>query len=182
MAAAHRTTGTRTLFRTILSRCRTPAPGQTRTAPDPHRCLSSLPPPPGTWSSELSRLSHRDLYRLSVTDPDRFWGSAAADRLRWVKPFHRVRDCELSSGKFSWFLGGKLNVSGIYQLSDNLYWLSEVKSVNELKESNWRKKVIFKSTRGFKVYSKYRQSVSVIRVHHFNVAALIIDWYSVWKM
>ncbi|GLD71340.1 acetyl-coenzyme A synthetase 2-like, mitochondrial isoform X1 [Lates japonicus] len=99
-------------FRTLLTRCRTPGPGQSRTL---DRCrLSSLPsppPPPGTWSSQLSRLSHPDLYRLSVTDPDRFWGSAAADRLRWVEPFHRVRDCDLSSGRISWFVGGKLNVS-----------------------------------------------------------------------
>uniref|UniRef100_A0A4W6F446 Acetyl-coenzyme A synthetase n=1 Tax=Lates calcarifer TaxID=8187 RepID=A0A4W6F446_LATCA len=72
--------------------------------------LPSSPPPPGTWQ-QLSRLSHPDLYRLSVTDPDRFWGSAAADRLRWVEPFHRVRDCDLSSGRISWFVGGKLNVS-----------------------------------------------------------------------
>ncbi|XP_045921225.1 acetyl-coenzyme A synthetase 2-like, mitochondrial [Micropterus dolomieu] len=101
--AAHSSRGTTRLLRTLLSRCNTPGPG-------PHRCLSSLPAP-GTWSSRLSRLSHPDLYRLSVADPDQFWGSAAADRLRWVKPFHRVRDCELSSGRISWFLGGKLNVS-----------------------------------------------------------------------
>lgn len=112
MAAAHSSTGTRTVFRTILSRCRSPALGHTRTGPGQHMCLSSLPPPQGTWSTELSRLSYQDLFRLSVTDPNRFWGSAAADRLRWVKPFHRVQDCDLRSGKISWFLGGKLNVSG----------------------------------------------------------------------
>uniref|UniRef100_A0A3B4THY2 Propionate--CoA ligase n=1 Tax=Seriola dumerili TaxID=41447 RepID=A0A3B4THY2_SERDU len=110
--AAHRCKGAG-FFRTLLSRCRTPGPGLCH---QQHRCcLSSVPapppPPPGTWSHQLSRLSHRDLYRLSLTDPDRFWGSAAADRLRWVKPFERVRDCDLSSGKISWFLGGKLNVS-----------------------------------------------------------------------
>lgn len=107
--AAYSSRGPR-LIRTLLSRCRTPGP--VRTGPGQHRCLSSVPPPAGTWSSELSKLSHRDLYRLSVTDPDQFWGSAAADRLRWEKPFNRVRDCELSSGKINWFLGGKLNVSG----------------------------------------------------------------------
>uniref|UniRef100_A0A8C9XW75 acetate--CoA ligase n=1 Tax=Sander lucioperca TaxID=283035 RepID=A0A8C9XW75_SANLU len=92
----------------------TPGPGQTRTGPGLLRCasyVSAPPPPPGTWSSQLSRMSHRDLYRLSVTDPDRFWGSAAVDRLRWVEPFHLVRDCDLPTGKISWFLGGKLNVS-----------------------------------------------------------------------
>ncbi|XP_026164589.1 acetyl-coenzyme A synthetase 2-like, mitochondrial isoform X1 [Mastacembelus armatus] len=108
MAAHIKGTG---LFKTLLSRCRTPVIAQTRSGPGQHRCLSSLPPPPGTWSSQVSRLCYRDLYRLSITDPDRFWGSAATDRLRWVKPFHRVQDCELSSGRISWFLGGKLNVS-----------------------------------------------------------------------
>lgn len=102
MAARSRGSG---LFWAALSRRRAPGPG---------RCLSYQPhaPAPGTWSTELSRLSHGDLYRLSVTDPDRFWGAAAADRLRWVEPFHRVRDCDLSSGRIGWFLGGKLNVSG----------------------------------------------------------------------
>ncbi|XP_005754309.1 acetyl-coenzyme A synthetase 2-like, mitochondrial isoform X2 [Pundamilia nyererei] len=101
MAARSRGSG---LFWAALSRRRAPGPG---------RCLSYQPhaPAPGTWSTELSRLSHGDLYRLSVTDPDRFWGAAAADRLRWVEPFHRVRDCDLSSGRIGWFLGGKLNVS-----------------------------------------------------------------------
>ncbi|XP_075939571.1 acetyl-coenzyme A synthetase 2-like, mitochondrial [Anarhichas minor] len=113
--AAHSSCSTG-LFRTLLSRCRTcrtPGPVQTRTGPGQQRWVSSLsaPPPPGTWSSGLSRLSHRDLYRVSITDPDQFWGSAAADRLRWVKPFDRVQDCDLSSGKICWFLGGKLNVS-----------------------------------------------------------------------
>lgn len=101
MAARSRGSG---LFWAALSR---------RRAPGPARCLSYQPhaPAPGTWSTELSRLSHGDLYRLSVTDPDRFWGSAAAARLRWAEPFHRVRDCDLSSGRIGWFLGGKLNVS-----------------------------------------------------------------------
>ncbi|KAG7215250.1 hypothetical protein INR49_022660 [Caranx melampygus] len=100
------------LFRSLLSRSRTPGSGLCR---QPRSALSSLPaappPPPGTWNQQLSRLSHRDLYRLSVTDPDRFWGSAAVDRLRWVKPFKRVQDCDLSSGRIRWFLGGKINVS-----------------------------------------------------------------------
>uniref|UniRef100_A0A8C2WGL2 Acetyl-coenzyme A synthetase n=1 Tax=Cyclopterus lumpus TaxID=8103 RepID=A0A8C2WGL2_CYCLU len=89
-----------------------PGPVRTRTGPGQHRCASSLPasPPPGSWT-RLSRLAHRDLYRLSITDPDQFWGSAAADRLRWEEPFDRVRDCDLSTGKIRWFLGGKINVS-----------------------------------------------------------------------
>ncbi|KAM8859172.1 acetyl-coenzyme A synthetase 2-like, mitochondrial isoform 1-T1 [Spinachia spinachia] len=98
---------------TLLSHCRTPVLVPTRAKPGQRACASSVPalPAPGTWSSRLSRMSHRDLYRLSITDPDQFWGSAAADRLRWSEPFHRVRDCDLSTGRIAWFLGGKINVS-----------------------------------------------------------------------
>ncbi|XP_069394196.1 acetyl-coenzyme A synthetase 2-like, mitochondrial isoform X1 [Paralichthys olivaceus] len=95
--AAH-TRGAR-FFRSLLSRCRTPGGG----------CRSPVAAA-GTWSSGLSHLSHPDLYRLSITDPDQFWG-AAADRLRWMEPFHRVQDCDLSRGRIRWFLGGKINVS-----------------------------------------------------------------------
>ncbi|KAE8280889.1 Acetyl-coenzyme A synthetase 2-like, mitochondrial [Larimichthys crocea] len=100
------------LFGTLLSRCRTLGLGQTRTGPG---CAGVCPPfllllrAPGAPSCPGCPTG--TCYRLSVTDPDRFWGSAAGDRLRWVEPFHRVRDCELSSGKISWFVGGKLNVS-----------------------------------------------------------------------
>lgn len=101
----------RVSFRTLRSQHGSLASGQVRTDTVPQRCLTTLPSP-GSWTSELSHFSHRDLYRLSVTEPDRFWGAAATDRLRWMEPFHQVRDCELSSGKISWFLGGKLSVSG----------------------------------------------------------------------
>lgn len=100
----------RVLFHTFRSRRGSLASAQVRTDAVPQRCVTT-PPSPGSWT-ELSHFSHRDLHRLSVTEPDRFWGAAATDRLRWMEPFHRVRDCELSSGKISWFLGGKLNVSG----------------------------------------------------------------------
>ncbi|KAM3862881.1 acetyl-coenzyme A synthetase 2-like, mitochondrial [Diretmus argenteus] len=98
----------------LLSRCLRPVPGQTRAGPGQSRSTSTSTST-GTfspaWSPQLSSLSYQDLHRVSLTDPDLFWGSAAAARLRWIKPFHQVRDCEISSGKISWFLGGKLNVS-----------------------------------------------------------------------
>lgn len=122
MATGRSSTGTRTLLRSLLSCYRLPVPAPTRTGP--LRQLSSLPPP-GTWTSELSRMSHRDLYRLSVTDSDRFWGAAAADRLRWMKPFERVQDCDLSRGRISWFPGGQINVSGeraINQSAREISW------------------------------------------------------------
>lgn len=120
MTVAHSCLRTRTLsrvlFQTFLSRRGSLASVQVRTHTVPQRYLTTLPSP-GSWNTELSRLSHGDLYRLSVTEPDRFWGAAATDKLRWMEPFHRVRDCELSSGKIKWFVGGKLNVSG-----ENLSW------------------------------------------------------------
>ncbi|XP_014879827.1 acetyl-coenzyme A synthetase 2-like, mitochondrial isoform X2 [Poecilia latipinna] len=53
----------------------------------------------------LSRLPHRDLFRLSVIEPDRFWGPAAADRLHGAEPFQRVQDCHLNRARIRWFLG-----------------------------------------------------------------------------
>lgn len=115
MTVAHSCLRTRTLsrvlFQTFFSRRGSLAAFKVRADTVPQRCLTTLPSP-GYWNSELSRLSYGDLYRLSVTEPDRFWGAAATDKLRWMEPFQRVRDCELSSGKISWFQGGKLNVSG----------------------------------------------------------------------
>uniref|UniRef100_A0A8C1Z986 Propionate--CoA ligase n=1 Tax=Cyprinus carpio TaxID=7962 RepID=A0A8C1Z986_CYPCA len=62
-------------------------------------------------SSHLAGKTYSDLYELSVKDPDTFWGSIAKERLAWTKPFDQVTDCDLSSGKINWFLGGQLNVS-----------------------------------------------------------------------
>uniref|UniRef100_A0A8C1LZ93 Propionate--CoA ligase n=1 Tax=Cyprinus carpio TaxID=7962 RepID=A0A8C1LZ93_CYPCA len=62
-------------------------------------------------SSHLAGKTYADLYDLSVRDPETFWGSIAKERLAWTKPFDQVTDCDLSSGKINWFLGGQLNVS-----------------------------------------------------------------------
>ena len=56
--------------------------------------------------------NHDALYAESINDPERFWGTLAKQRLRWMKDFHTVMDCDMNAGKISWFLGGKLNVSG----------------------------------------------------------------------
>uniref|UniRef100_A0A4W5PBZ5 Propionate--CoA ligase n=1 Tax=Hucho hucho TaxID=62062 RepID=A0A4W5PBZ5_9TELE len=62
-------------------------------------------------SSNLAGWSYKELYELSVKDSETFWGSIAKERLTWIKPFDQVRDCEITSGKINWFLGGQLNVS-----------------------------------------------------------------------
>ena len=56
--------------------------------------------------------SNAGWYRESLRNPERFWGDLARQRLRWVKEFDTVMDCEMSSGSHQWFIGGKINVSG----------------------------------------------------------------------
>jgi len=56
--------------------------------------------------------NHDALYAESINNPEQFWGTLAKKRLRWIKDFDTVMDCDLKVGKISWFLGGKLNVSG----------------------------------------------------------------------
>ena len=55
--------------------------------------------------------SHEELHRFSVEQPDKFWGALARSRLSWSQEFHTSMDCDMSQGRFDWFLGGKLNVS-----------------------------------------------------------------------
>uniref|UniRef100_A0A6Q2YED9 Acetyl-coenzyme A synthetase n=1 Tax=Esox lucius TaxID=8010 RepID=A0A6Q2YED9_ESOLU len=61
--------------------------------------------------AHLAGRSYKELYQMSVKDPDTFWGLIAKERLTWSKPFDQVSDCDITSGKISWFLGGQLNVS-----------------------------------------------------------------------
>ena len=71
---------------------------------------------PGTveYPLKLSFVSenHAALYEESLAHPERFWGDLARRRLRWMKDFDQVMDCDMSKGQFKWFLGGVLNVSG----------------------------------------------------------------------
>ena len=60
-------------------------------------------------------VNHDELYAESLNNPQRFWGDLAKRRLRWMKEFNTVMDCDMNKGKISWFLGGKLNVSGKLQ-------------------------------------------------------------------
>ncbi|HKA25570.1 MAG TPA: acetate--CoA ligase [Candidatus Eisenbacteria bacterium] len=50
------------------------------------------------------------LYRRSIEDPTGFWGDQAK-LLDWYHPWSRVLDADLEEIDFSWFGGGRLNVS-----------------------------------------------------------------------
>jgi len=55
--------------------------------------------------------NHDELYKFSIHETDTFWGTLARSRLTWIRDFDRVSDCDMESGRFSWFSGGKINVS-----------------------------------------------------------------------
>ncbi|XP_030052131.1 acetyl-coenzyme A synthetase 2-like, mitochondrial [Microcaecilia unicolor] len=55
--------------------------------------------------------TYQELQEISIRDPDTFWGALARERLRWMKPYQTVQDCDLSRGRVNWFLGGQLNVA-----------------------------------------------------------------------
>ena len=56
---------------------------------------------------------YENLYRQSIEEPATFWGQLGASQLNWIKPFETVMDCDMSTGSHKWFLGGKINVTGI---------------------------------------------------------------------
>ena len=56
--------------------------------------------------------NHAALYEESLKHPEQFWGDLARRRLRWIKEFDQVMDCDMSSGRFTWFNRGTINISG----------------------------------------------------------------------
>lgn len=67
------------------------------------RAASGAAGQPGSYQAQSAQ---------AARDPAAFWGPLARDTLVWDTPYHTVWDCDFSSGKIGWFLGGQLNVSG----------------------------------------------------------------------
>ena len=63
---------------------------------------------------ELGTLSpnHESFYQESLKNPERFWGDLARQRVRWMKPFDHVMNCNMREANMKWFEGGQLNISG----------------------------------------------------------------------
>ncbi len=55
--------------------------------------------------------AYRNRYRESIEDPERFWATEAASRLAWFHPPRKTLDADMSTAHFSWFVGGRLNVT-----------------------------------------------------------------------
>ncbi len=49
------------------------------------------------------------LYRLSLDNPQWFWGEQSQQLLTWFHPWHSVLDADYDEVDFAWFSGGRLN-------------------------------------------------------------------------
>jgi len=83
------------------------------------RAASALPNPIDVRSDvsyplELAFVTenYHALHEESLKNPERFWGDLGRRRLRWMKNFDEVMDCDMRQGKISWFNGGVLNATG----------------------------------------------------------------------
>ncbi|NDV88369.1 acetate--CoA ligase [Aurantimonas aggregata] len=66
------------------------------------------------WKADakLTEDEYRDWYRISVEDPDGFWGEHGK-RVDWIKPYTKVKNTSFAPGNVDirWFEDGTLNVS-----------------------------------------------------------------------
>ena len=76
--------------------------------------VASTCTPSVSYPLKLASVSgeHAAIYQESLRHPERFWGELARTRLRWIKEFDQVMDCDMERGEFKWFGGGVINVSG----------------------------------------------------------------------
>jgi len=56
------------------------------------------------------RQEYERLYRLSLDNPDWFWGEQAK-AISWFHPWQNVLDADYEEVDFAWFSGGRLNAS-----------------------------------------------------------------------
>lgn len=73
----------------------------------PQKMLDKHPSKP-----HLSGLEdYQQLYKQSITEPEKFWGTKARELLSWSKDFQTVHTGSLENGDNAWFLEGELNAS-----------------------------------------------------------------------
>jgi acetyl-CoA synthetase len=56
---------------------------------------------------------YEDMYARSIADPDGFWGDEGRRRIKWIKPFTKVKNTSFGPGKVSirWYEDGVTNVA-----------------------------------------------------------------------
>ncbi len=62
-------------------------------------------------AAHIDEAGYRELYELSVNDPDRFWAGQANRFVDWTQPWEAVSKHDFASGNIQWFAGARLNVS-----------------------------------------------------------------------
>ncbi len=70
-------------------------------------------PPPKSFSEKAyvkSEEEYKEIYERSIKDPEGFW-SEKAKELHWFKPWDSVFTWDKDAVKYTWFAGGKTNVS-----------------------------------------------------------------------
>jgi acetyl-CoA synthetase len=67
--------------------------------------------PSSLSDAHVNAESYERDYKKSIHDPETYW-KEQANRLDWIKPFSKVKDCSFESPvKIRWYEGGKLNAS-----------------------------------------------------------------------
>lgn len=54
-------------------------------------------------------LPFKELYELSLNDPERFWNNQAGQYLEWQHPYETISGGGFEEGDYNWFEGGKIN-------------------------------------------------------------------------
>jgi len=57
-----------------------------------------------------SKSEYEEIYRESIDNPEKFWGSVA-EKFTWQKKWDNVLDADFEKPEISWFSGGKLNIT-----------------------------------------------------------------------
>ncbi|HMA98131.1 MAG TPA: acetate--CoA ligase, partial [Wenzhouxiangella sp.] len=72
-----------------------------------------LYPVPAEFDALTDKEQYAAMYAESVNDPESFWAKQARQRLEWIKPFTKVKDCSFAKEDLHvrWFEDGTLNVS-----------------------------------------------------------------------
>ncbi len=73
--------------------------------------VSKYPIPKTKKTPLITETDYINMYRESIANPDKFWDYYANKFISWDKKWSKVSDCDFNTGKISWFLDAKLNVS-----------------------------------------------------------------------
>ncbi len=61
-------------------------------------------------NSFIDENRYQALYQESLANPEGFWDRLAKEFITVTKPWHRVKNTDLATGKIEWFAGAQLNV------------------------------------------------------------------------